>query len=488
MVRSQDSGRRTRQRRRIRKYPGAQAGYAVYLLVLLTLLPIVPVAALAAYMPAFYAYYVPCIAPFVLALAYQGSRPEMMTALLLVLMMGAMVTFAHRHSRSLAEAIRFRLQLAQTTRELEQVIRHKSRFIAAASHDLRQPVHAMGLFLALLRDNGLAPHKLQWYIHIEAALNSLRSLLNNILELSKLEARIETAHLVRFDVAALIEKMRREFAPLAEQKDLEFRCISRHVIVESDPDLLERILRNLLSNALKYTRRGGFALICRPRETHVLLQVIDTGSGIAPGQLHEIFDEFTQIDNPGRNDARGFGLGLAIVKRLTDLLGHAVHVRSNVAKGSTFGITVYRAHGPVASGQQEKESTPRAVSAARLVVVLDDDEAVAEGTAALIRQWGHRTVVDTTAVAAFATVQASLERPDLLVVDYGLVDGSTGLDAVALFNARFDRKLPAIIVTGDTTPERIRQAFGLGHVLLHKPVDPHRLRACMESIWATGRD
>lgn len=464
-------------------YPTQRPEYDVFVIVLLTLLPVVPIAALAAYMPAFYAYYFPCFVPFVVTLAAQPGRPEKLAALLLVMMMGAMVSFARRYAQTLSEAIELRVQLAAQTRALQDAVRHRMQFIAAASHDLRQPVHAMGLFLESLRQQSLRSDAEPVIDHLDASLRNLRSMLTNMLDISKLDAEVVGPQLQDFDIEPLLRKLADEHAPLAAQKGLDLRCRCRSAAVRSDPALLERILRNLLANALKYTEHGGVALVCRSGGTHLRVQVFDTGIGMAQADLALIFDEFRQLGaDPARSDAGGLGLGLAIVRRMARLLGHAVQVRSELGRGTVFTLEISRGHnGPaaVANAQPSVYRSDMPDMPAGWVVIVDDDEAVGAAASALLRQWGHRTTVCASADAALSVVEGAGEAPQLLIIDFRLGGGASGLDAVERICSRIGRPVPVILVTGDTAPARIREAYAAGLTLLHKPVDPQRLRACM---------
>ena len=465
-------------------FPAERPGYDVYLLVLLSLLPVIGATALASYLPAFYAYFIPCFAPFVVSLALQDQRGARMAAVLLMMMMGAMMAFAIRYSRNLRNAIELKLQLGEKTRALEETAAHRTRFLAAASHDLRQPVHAMGLFLESLRDRVRGLEETAWVQHLIASLHSLRDMLNDMLDLSKLDARVVNARPHDFSVAQLCDKLAAEYAPLAARKRLLFRRLGRDAVVHSDPALLERMLRNLLSNAVRYTAHGGIALACRARRDHVLLQVYDTGVGIRASDLSDVFREFTRIENrPAHDDGEGLGLGLAIVERLAVLLNHSVHARSNFGRGSVFSVVVARGRGPARPLIAPVEEPPVTDAKVGLIMIIDDDERVGAATAALVRQWGNRALYAKTPDAACAAVNG--EVPDLLIVDYRL-ESVTAPTAITLLHQRFQKKVPALMITGDTAPQRIREAYDAGYMLLHKPVDPQRLRACIAALGHTG--
>lgn len=465
-------------------YPPQTAQYMIFLVVLLTMLSIVPVAALAAYMPAFYAYYLPCATPFVVTLALRDSEAERMAALLLVMMLVAMLSFARRYSSSLAQAILMRMQLAQQSDTLQVAAAHKSRFIAAASHDLRQPVHAMGLFLESLHQRGGAAADARLVGHLEASQRSLRDMLTNMLDISRLDAAVSTPRLRDFDAGPLLQRLAAEFAPLAAAQQLSFHLRAVDCVVRSDPALLERIIRNLLSNALKYTRCGGIVLACRPRGGAVRIQVFDSGIGIAAHHIEHAFQEYNQLDRGAGQEADGLGLGLAIVRQSARLLGHAVQVRSRPGRGSVFGVLLNPGRTDVEHGNDETAIEDQGPAPRLSVLIIDDDSTVRAATSQLVGEWGHRVLVCASAGQALAALAAGAALPDVLIVDFRLADGQSGLEAAAQLRRHLQRALSVILVTGDTAPERIRQAYKAGHFLLHKPVDPQRLRACIAEAGA----
>ncbi len=464
-------------------YPPLLPDYLLYLVVLLALVPVAPVAALAVYMPTFYAYYLPCIIPFVIILAMEDDRPAQMTALLLIMMSGATINFAREYAKTLTETLQLRLQLSDKKEALEHGARIKTHFLAAASHDLRQPVHAMGLFLESLRQRLTDRENLALLNYLEGAFQGLRGMLNEMLDISRLDAEVVKIHAHSFAARDLLEKLAQEYAPLAAQKGLRFRCVIRDIQVFSDPSQLERILRNLLDNALKYTSQGGILLACRQRGEHALLQVYDTGRGIPQRRLNEVFLEFTQIDNPARDASQGLGLGLAIVERLTNLLGHEISIRSNVGHGSVFSLRLKVGLKSTATTTLPTNETatvhqPRTYS----LLIIDDNAAIRAGMATLLEQWGCTVIAVDSAEAAFARLREHSKLPDVMIVDYRLGGGKTALEAIDWLHENLGSPIPAIIVTGDTAPARIREAHDSGFLLLHKPVEPERLKICIHSL------
>ncbi|VAW80068.1 hypothetical protein MNBD_GAMMA14-259, partial [hydrothermal vent metagenome] len=465
-------------------YPPLLPEYEVYMLVLLALIPVAPVAALAVYMPAFYAYYIPCIAPFIIMLGLQDNRAERMTALLLIMMMGATLTFANKYSAMLAEAIRLRLKLADKKEALEQSITVKTRFLAAASHDLRQPVHAMGLFIESLASSVRDIDSRRLLSQVTESVVTLRRMLDAMLDVSRLDAEVVETQRRSFRLNTLLIKLHHEYISLAEQKGLRFDCVDSRVVVNSDPVLLERILRNLLTNAIRYTRQGGIVLGCRRRGECVQVWVCDTGVGIPVSRQEEIFHEFTQLQNAERNPGYGLGLGLSIVKRLADLLKHKIQVRSREGTGSTFSIEL-----PCSAERPQEmnlpaEEYPAACPEHRnlLILIIDDDKSIRLGMTALLESWKFKATSSATGHHALKKIRERGCVPDLVIIDYRLSQGETAPDVIARLKAELDDQIPFIIVTGDTAPDRIREAHYAGYLLLHKPVDPDRLKVCINAL------
>lgn len=465
-------------------YPPRQPEYEVYMLVLLALVPVAPMAALAVYMPAFHAYYLPCITPFIITLGMQENRAEKMTALLLLMMTGAIITFANKYAAMLAEAIRLRLRLADKKEQLEQAAIVKTRFLAAASHDLRQPVHAMGLFLESLQNRYGELRDSSLFAQLGQSILILRRMLDAMLDISRLDAGVVEVKLRDFKLAELLISLRDEYAPLAARRGLRFRYVATDQTVNSDPVLLERILRNLLTNAIKYTRQGGILLGCRRHGEYIQIQICDSGSGIPASRLDEIFFEFTRLHNHENHLQQGLGLGLSITKRLSHLLEHDITVHSREGRGSIFSITIPRSQNIPKSIHINDGQNP--LPAPKLhqwqVLVVDDDEAVRMGMTTLLEQW-HAEVIAAADINELLQKISKLSRPpNLLIVDYRLAHGITAQDVIYVLNTEFKHSIPVIIITGDTAPARILEAHKANHILLHKPVAPEKLKACINSL------
>jgi signal transduction histidine kinase len=394
-----------------------------------------------------------------------------------------------------AALARAREALAQAERRAaEEVARareaagHRTRFLAAASHDLRQPVHAVTLFAAALKAEPLEGRPRQLVERLDRALAGLDELFNRLLDISRLDGGALEPRRSTFAVAGVLQPLEARFGPVAAQRGLRLRVrAARGLHVDSDPALLVEMLMNLLSNALRYTDRGGVLLAARTRGDRVLLQVWDTGRGIPADRIERVFDEFVQLDNPSRDRRRGLGLGLSIVRRLSVALDHPVTVRSRPGRGSVFAISVPRAEPPPADAGAAPAADDEAVRGL-LVLVVDDELDVLLATEALLTAWGCHALLARTASEAIARIDASERYPDLLVTDHAIGDGTTGFDVADAVLRTLPAPVPVLMLSGDADPAVERRALDAGLRWLPKPVDPLRLRAVLGAAAAAGRD
>jgi signal transduction histidine kinase len=369
-------------------------------------------------------------------------------------------------------------KVEERTQQLEAANLAKSRFLAAASHDLRQPLHAIGLFVAQLHGRLRAAERDQLVRRIEAALSAMNDLFSALLDISKLDAAGTTANITVFPVAQLLAHAETTFAEAAREKGLSFRVVRSNAWIRSDFILLERIVFNLVSNALRYTDRGGLLVGCRKRDNNLRIEVWDTGIGIPPDQHEKIFGEFYRLGESDRDRRASLGLGLAIVDRACRLLNHRVEVRSVPGKGSVFSVTV-----PIVPAQEKTFAPSIPVrnqldrSNGKLVLVIDNDPLVLEGMGGILRSWGCRVITAITDSKALEALAEQKHPPDLIISDYHLADGRTGLEAIERLRDALSSQIPAFLISGDTTPGVLREAKAKGCHLLHKPVDPMALRA-----------
>jgi signal transduction histidine kinase len=372
----------------------------------------------------------------------------------------------------------------ERTHQLELANLAKSRFLAAASHDLRQPVQALGLFVEQLHGHMKSAEGSRLVERIDAAVAAMNELFNALLDISKLDAGVLRCELTEFPIARLQQRIESTFAEAAREKGLSFRFVASSVWVRSDFILLERIVLNLVSNAVRYTEAGGVVVGCRRRGDTVRIDVWDSGSGIPEDQRRNIFGEFYRL--AGSNIDGGLGLGLAIVDRLCRLLDHPIELASTSGKGSRFSVTVPAAAAQATFAEPQAASVPAIdVSNGKFVIVIDDDALVLDGMCGMLRDWGCRVVAAETPGAALAGT-AGAQRPDLIISDYRLANGQSGIAAIAELRQAFGTSIPAFLISGDVAPERLREAQEGGHYLLHKPVRPMKLRAILSQLLKDG--
>jgi signal transduction histidine kinase len=373
----------------------------------------------------------------------------------------------------LIERLRVETEHAQAAhRKAEQANLAKSKFLAAASHDLRQPIHAQGLFLEVLARTKLSAAQYDALANARATWQASAEMLDTLLDFSRIEAGVVEPQMQSFHLQLLLNKMENELAPQADAKGIVYRSREAHVAVRSDPALVALILRNLVSNAIRYTEHGGVLVACRARGDEVVLEVWDTGIGIEPTQHGDIFREFHQLGNAERDRRKGLGLGLAIAQGLARALGHELTLASVPGRGSVFRLSLPLAQTGVVTRGLDTSAGHARVFDVR-VLVIDDDESVRSGMRQLLSAWGCECDVADSIEDALALARA--RPPGLVISDYRLRELRTGAEAIAALRAEFGADLPALLITGDTAPQRLREARASGVPLLHKPVSPNQL-------------
>lgn len=360
----------------------------------------------------------------------------------------------------------------------------KSKFLAAASHDLRQPVHAQELFLEALSHSELSQTQQKILSNARAASQASAQMLNTLLDFSRIDAGVVEPQRKTFLLQPLLHKLENELGSLADAKNIVYRCRETTLAVHSDPALLELMLRNLVTNAIRYTDSGGLLIGCRKRATEVQIEVIDTGIGIEPEQHQAIFREFHQLGNPERDRLKGLGLGLAITDGLAQSLGHRISLLSQLGRGSIF-----RLHVPLAQTSLSDEpfltTTAPALQLERLqglkVLLIDDDPIVRQAMLELLSSWGCECRTAESADEALAHI--TQWTPQALISDYRLRQNQTGAQVIMRLRQTLGAEIPALMITGDTAPSRLREAHSSGIPLLHKPASPVQLyRALISSL------
>jgi two-component system, sensor histidine kinase len=478
----------------------------------------------AVYKPSFYGFALPALLPLIVRVAVEGDTVHVFTAIVMGVVLAFLLGFGHHLNDVLTHSLAMRYEnvdlideLQAQTREAkearaaaETANRAKSQFLAAASHDLRQPLHAMGLFAAALATRAREPELKPLVASIHASVDALEGLFAQLLDLSRLDAGALTPERATIPLQQLFARLAGDFAPQAAAHGLSLTLVPTSLAVDSDPVLLERILRNLVANALRYTRAGGVVVGARRRGAAVRIDVVDTGVGIAAELRERIFDEFVQggVGPKSHVAGRGMGLGLAIVRRLAALLGHALVLASVPGRGSRFSVTAPRADLRRSRAGSDESAVPKAppvpaaapapstsAFAGRRVAVIDDDPAVVAAMRALFSAWGAGVAGGESVAAVIADLAASARDndardrgPDLIVADLRLADGCCGLDAVAQLRTACGRRPPALIVSGDTGEDARAAVAAAGFTLLSKPLVAAALHAAAVAALQPGAD
>jgi signal transduction histidine kinase/CheY-like chemotaxis protein len=372
-------------------------------------------------------------------------------------------------------------KVEERTHQLQEANLSKSRFLAVASHDLRQPLHALNLFAAQLRSEKEPAERERLAVRIDTAVANMNELFNALLDISKLDAGAMSANISEFPVNRVLNRIGATFTQAARDKGLRLRVVASSAWIRSDAILIEQILLNLVSNAVRYTSAGGIVVGCRRVEGALRIDVCDSGIGIAADQQRSIFSEFYQVAAPERNSKVGLGLGLAIVERVCAVLEHPIALTSTLGKGSRFSISIPRVPARVgpAMAAASGAAAPDPLRG-KLIVIIDDDPLALEGMGGLLRSWGCGVVTAQSASEAVTNLDGN--APDLIVSDFHLQDGRTGIDAIAELCNAFGGSIPAFLLSGDMSVERLREIQATSHHLLHKPANPMTLRAIMSRL------
>ena len=394
---------------------------------------------------------------------------------------GVVVTFT-----DITERKRVRRALEQAKQQAERANAAKSRFLAAASHDLRQPLQTLHLLQGLLAKvvEGEAAHKL--IVRFDQTLAAMSGMLNTLLDINQIDSGAVRVEKVTFSISDLFDLLRDEFACLAEDQKISLHVVPCSLSVHSDPRLLEQMIRNLLSNALKYTMGGKVLLGCRRRNGMLSIEVCDTGPGIPREELQAIFEEYRQLDNAARERRQGLGLGLSIVKGLGTLLEHRVYVRSNPGRGSVFGIELIlpesRTAKQHANSRNVDEPRVEAVRCTGEILIIEDDPELRDLLDHLLKDEGYRTAVAPHGSAALGLVAEGAIQPDLILTDFNLPNGMDGLQISAKLREKLHRKTPVIILTGDISTGTSREIALQNYVKLNKPVKLKELTKVIQQM------
>lgn len=470
--------------------PGSTA-LQVVLLVSIIGLCAGSISLLSYWLESYYAFIVPSLLLLALRLSLEGGIEYWSLAGLVLMSLVILMLVGHSVSQSVLSAIRLGFENLDLVKQLHDekeiavnATRDKTLFLASASHDLRQPLHAMSLFADALEGRLQNPDDRLVLARLQDSLTAMRKLFNALLDISRLDAGIVEPQIKNFRLAPLLERLHVDYARQSRDKHLEWSCPLTEVIVRSDPVLLENLLRNLIGNAIRYTPQGYVAIACSEVDGWVRIAIEDSGVGIPADKQTEIFREYRQLSNPAGDGAKGLGLGLAIVERLARLLDHRIELRSAPGKGSCFTVVLPAGSASALSMEEDsdKENALGADLTGMVVLVIDDQAPVLEGMKALLGRWGCETILAGSEEAALIAVRQAPRLPGLIIADYQLREDRTGSQAIDRVRREFGESIPALIITGDTAPERLREAQASGHMLMNKPVPPARLRAFLRTV------
>jgi len=467
------------------------AEWNIYSFVIL--LPILGISAaamnLAAILPVYLSLVVPVVVQVVGGLLFVHAGNLVITALFFIFYAGV-VTVALATNKMIKHVYELQFQLESVNSELvvqkkeaDDANRSKSRFLAAASHDLRQPLHAMELFLGSLAQNTKDEKNSFLLSRMRTSLDGMQTMFASLLDISRFDAKVIEPRFGHVSVHELFNRLYLKFAGTAKEKGLQLRIRPCEGWLYSDPVLFERVLSNLLSNAIRYTDSGGILLACRKRGARIAVEVWDTGIGIPASELAHVFDEFHQLGNAERDRNKGVGLGLSIVRQIAQLLNVPVSVKSRPGRGSAFTVLVSP------GAQVEAQVEPAEVAPVMNysfedleVWVVDDDQDILDATQILLESWGCYTTVFSGLDDVKEVVANGQAAPELMISDFRLRHHVDGRDVIRFVQQSYGREMPALLITGDTAADRVIDATESGFLVLYKPVSPAILNRTMQEL------
>jgi signal transduction histidine kinase/CheY-like chemotaxis protein len=388
-----------------------------------------------------------------------------------------------RLSKELQSRREIEQALTEAKQQAELANQSKTRFLAAASHDLRQPLNSAVLFLESIDEQSMTEVDRGLLQRSRLALASLNNLLGTLLDVARLDSGGIEPHVGDFPVAALLDRLRPEFEAVARAAGIELRIIRSCAVLHTDPRLLETVLRNFISNAIRYTPRGRVVVGCRRRAEGLMICVYDSGVGIEREHLEAIFDPYYQVPHNSRSSSVGIGLGLSIVSRICLMLSLERVVRSQPGRGSLFAVIVpYGTATPelLAECAGGTPTGPGGPLRSRIVVVIDDSPEALDGMSAVLAKWGCRTIAAANPTDAIVELISADLQPDLVISDYHLADGLKGDAAIAQIRREFDRAPMTVVMTSDPDPALRERLSAQGLAVLEKPLNLAKLRALIE--------
>lgn len=446
------------------------------------------VSALSSVWLAYLALAVPMLLPFSIRLILVGYTHTILLGSVTIVYLVVMALISRLNYQSIGRSLIIRHEnrelinsLKKQTQAAEKSSRDKSSFLASASHDLRQPVHTLSLLSSAITPEIHTDKGRKILKQINKANEVMLELLNSLLDISKLDAGIVKPQLVRMNIDEIFKTLADEFKELANNSGLKLELRACQYVVKTDPVLLSTILRNLIQNALLYTAKGRVLVTCRKQGDFIKLQVWDTGKGIAKEHQETVFEEFRQLHNPERDQNKGLGLGLAICKRLADILDIELSLKSVLAKGSVFSLKIPHLDEVESRTYQHKKLPPVYLEAAPnyqnlVILVIDDNKDVLEAMTVLLEKWDCVVLAASSVEETADIAKNHASKIDIIMADYRLREETTGVEAINAFNQYSGYSVPSILITGDTSPERMQKISSHGLPVLHKPIKEPQLK------------
>jgi len=465
--------------------------YQAFLVIFLLGIAAGSMAFLSSHIPTFYGFFMLLMFPLIIRMFQEASLPHIVMGSMMIVYLLVFMVFGRNVNQVFLESILLRFDNLELVNRLtsekeaaEKANIAKSKFLAAASHDLRQPLHALSLLAGALAERLQHDETKGIVDKIRAAVTALENLFNALLDISKLDSGVLQPCIEDFQLQPLFDRMENDYRPEAEQKGLTFEVDNcGELAVRSDIILLERILRNFVSNAIRYTNEGSVKLTARQEGGRITIVATDTGLGIPVEKQGVIFDEYVQLDNPERDRDKGLGLGLAIVARVAHLLGHELQLESTEDGGSEFRVSV-----PV--GENAKSIPPFVAMVPEFnqelhgmrVLVIDDEKAILDALKLLLSGWGCEVITAETVEEARQELNSRDLAPNAILSDYRLRENITGIEAIKAIEAMLGQEIPALLITGDMNIEPSSEEGIDEYRILHKPVQPARLRAFLKHV------
>ncbi len=470
--------------------PAGDLAYTAILLLVLLGVAVSGITAIATDRLSVMLWIVPLMGPAPLALLWHYSPANLGLAAFALLFIFVNLTYVLKQNHVLSTTLRAQFENAALVKRLNEQVeltaaasKDKSRFLAAASHDLRQPLHALSFFGSTLEKRMANSPDLPLIYNMMRSIEALDKSFNAILDVSKLDAQAVEPHPQLFPLRDLFRRLQMSFGGQAEEAGLQLRFKPGGKVVKSDPQLLERALANLVQNGLRYCHSGGIVVLARNWRGGTNIEVWDTGIGIPEAELPKIFGEFYQVENPERDRNKGLGIGLAIVARLTLLLDHTLTVQSRVGQGSLFRIWI---KGSDLEQMEEftvgSDTVPTRIDDIRTILFIDDEEAIRTSVSDLLRQWGYTVLATATVDEARRAALNHDSVIDVVISDLRLRGGEDGIRAIEQIRQVCGYTVPAVLVTGDTAPDQVQRIHESGHIVLFKPVRPKDLYDVLKRI------